>query len=170
MGNNYFMETTHHDLPYVQASPSHRLAGRAVDLGFSFVTLGIGWTIWSLVCWANGQTPGKQLLKMRVYATDRKKAASWGHMAVREYLIPASLGFVTLFIIVVVELLSSALNVPVIAAILAIFMYLAVIAAYFIDSFWILKGGKNQRVTDILAHTTVLNECIPNPSYIPTSI
>ena len=50
-----------------KASAQHRLGGRAVDGAMYLVTLGIGWFIWSMVVWGQGQTPGKQILKMRVY-------------------------------------------------------------------------------------------------------
>ena len=72
-------------LPYVLATPQHRLAGRAVDYGFYFVTFGIGWLIWNLIVWTDGRTPGHQVLKMRIYSTDTKKPVSWGHMALRQF-------------------------------------------------------------------------------------
>jgi hypothetical protein len=55
------------EYPFNKATTQHRLGGWAVDLALNFVTFGIGWFIWSLVVWGQGQTPGKQLLKMRVY-------------------------------------------------------------------------------------------------------
>jgi uncharacterized RDD family membrane protein YckC len=87
------------------ASFQHRLGAYALDCALAFVTLGIGWWIWSLVVWAQGQTPGKKILKIRVYAADTQRPATWGHMAVREFLIIFAIGIavgvLNLFTIVV---------------------------------------------------------------------
>ena len=71
-----------------KASVQHRLGGFFLDLALIIVTLGIGWMIWSLVAWRSGQTPAKQILKMRVLHESTGKPATWGHMAVREFLVP----------------------------------------------------------------------------------
>ena len=63
------------EYPAPLASIGHRLGGKAVDFALSLVTLNIGWLIWSLVVWGNGQTPGKQILKMRVYDKTTGKPA-----------------------------------------------------------------------------------------------
>jgi hypothetical protein len=42
--------------------------------------LEIGWLIWSLIVWGQGQTPGKQILKMRVYDKTTSKPAKWGQV------------------------------------------------------------------------------------------
>ena len=70
------------------ASFQHRLGALALDFVLFNVTLVIGWLIWSLVIWGNGQTPGKQILKIRVRGAETGAVASWGHMAVREFLVP----------------------------------------------------------------------------------
>ena len=70
------------------ASFQHRLGAYALDCVLSFITAGIGWLIWSLVIWGQGQTPGKQILKIRVRGAETGAVASWGHMAVREFLVP----------------------------------------------------------------------------------
>jgi hypothetical protein len=50
---------------------------------------------------------------------------------------------------------------------------IGIILAYFlavvvglVDNFWILKGNDRHRITDILAKTDVLNECVPTNSQI----
>ena len=75
----------------VLATPGHRIGAIAVDIGFYIVTLGIGHFIWNLVVMAQGQSPGKQLLKVRVMSEITNKPANWGHMAIRNYLIPLSM-------------------------------------------------------------------------------
>ena len=144
-------------LPYVLATPQHRLAGRAVDYGFYFVTFGIGWLIWNLIVWTDGRTPGHQVLKMRIYSTDTKKPVSWGHMALRQFVLPLAYGIVPLILIVIGAANSyNGNNGSVIIAI----GYLLAGIFFCLDAFWIFKDEKRQRVTDIFAKTAVLNECV----------
>jgi uncharacterized RDD family membrane protein YckC len=76
------------DSPMRYASFQHRLGAYALDSVLAFFTLGIGWLIWSLIAWGQGQTPGKQILKIRVRSAETGAVATWGHMAVREFLVP----------------------------------------------------------------------------------
>ena len=71
----------------VLATPQHRLGAVAVDSGLIFATSFIGWGIWSLIVWGKGQTPGKQLLKVRVLNEPTGKPATWGQMLIRQLLI-----------------------------------------------------------------------------------
>jgi uncharacterized RDD family membrane protein YckC len=73
------------------ASFQHRLGGYALDCALAVLTLGIGWMIWSFVVWGEGQTPAKKILKMRTVNATTGNAASWGHMAIRELLIPLTI-------------------------------------------------------------------------------
>ena len=91
------------EISFGKATVQHRLGGWAVDLGLNFVTFGIGWFIWSLIVWGQGQTPGKQLLKMRVYDKTTAKPAKWGHMAIRQILLPISFSLVVLPIVLVLD-------------------------------------------------------------------
>lgn len=70
------------------ASFQHRLAAYALDATLAVLTLGIGWLIWSMIVWGEGQTPAKKILKIRVRNFETGAVATWGHMAVRELLIP----------------------------------------------------------------------------------
>jgi uncharacterized RDD family membrane protein YckC len=70
------------------ASFQHRLGAYALDATLSVITLGIGWLIWSLIVWGEGQTPAKKILKIRVRHSETGEVATWGHMAVREFLVP----------------------------------------------------------------------------------
>jgi uncharacterized RDD family membrane protein YckC len=69
------------------ASFQHRLGALALDVALCIVTLNIGWIIWSLIVWGEGQTPGKKILKIRVRNAETGAVATWGHMAVREFLV-----------------------------------------------------------------------------------
>jgi uncharacterized RDD family membrane protein YckC len=73
--------------PGVQLS-SHgkRFGAWMLDGLLMLVTLGIGWLIWALIRYGDGQTPAKQLLDMRVFKADRMRVASWGEMFVRDIL------------------------------------------------------------------------------------
>ena len=74
--------------PMRYASFQHRLGAYALDIAISALTFGIGWLIWSFIVWGDGQTPGKKILKIRVRNFDTGAVATWGHMAVRELLVP----------------------------------------------------------------------------------
>jgi len=77
-----------HDGSYRYASFQHRLGALALDAVLAVVTLGIGWLIWSLIIWGEGQTPAKRILKIRVRHFETGSVATWGHMGVREFLVP----------------------------------------------------------------------------------
>ena len=68
------------------ADPGRRLGGYLLDILLFVVTLGIGWIVWSLVVWKDGLTPAKQILKMRVVKFDTRRVATWGTMALREFV------------------------------------------------------------------------------------
>jgi uncharacterized RDD family membrane protein YckC len=143
---------------FPKATVQHRLGGKAVDLAMYTVTFGIGWLIWSLIVWGQGQTPGKQILKMRVYDKTTSKPAKWGQMAIREFLLPLSIGIAILPFVVVFTAITPDQNMQ----ILAIgFVYIAGIAVQLVDAFWILKGTERNRLVDKFAKTDVLNEA-PN--------
>ncbi|MGI9131349.1 MAG: RDD family protein [Candidatus Nanopelagicaceae bacterium] len=139
---------------YPKATVQHRLGGKAVDLAMYTVTFGIGWLIWSLIVWGQGQTPGKQILKLRVYDKTTGKPIKWGHMAIREFLLPLAIGLTTLPLVIVLtfipveEVRFGAIG----------FLYVAGFAAQLVDAFWILKGDQRNRLVDLFAKTDVLNE------------
>ncbi|WP_419917865.1 RDD family protein [Candidatus Poriferisocius sp.] len=69
------------------ASRGQRVGAFFLELLMSIVTLGIGYLIWSLIVYSRGQTPGKQLLNMKVVSLEQRQAASWGSMFVREWIL-----------------------------------------------------------------------------------
>lgn len=66
------------------ASTGRRIGGFFMEILLAIVTLGIGYFIWSLIVWARGQTPGKQVLKMRCYRVENQRVANWGWMLLRQ--------------------------------------------------------------------------------------
>jgi uncharacterized RDD family membrane protein YckC len=56
--------------------------------------------IWALIVAKDGQTPGKQVLKMKIYGTVLARPANWGHMAIRNFLIPlvVSIAYIPFYI------------------------------------------------------------------------
>jgi uncharacterized RDD family membrane protein YckC len=73
---------------YRYASFQHRLGAIVLDSVLMVVTLGIGWIIWALIVWSEGQTPAKKILKLRTINFTNGQRATWGHMGIRECLIP----------------------------------------------------------------------------------
>ena len=124
------------------ASFQHRLGAYALDCALAFLTLGIGWMIWSLVVWGEGQTPGKKILKIRVYAADTQRQVTWGHMAVREFLLMLAIGLAA----GVLNLIS-----------FATLGTLALIAWYVMETIWYFTKGQ-RTLRDTLVKTLVVNE------------
>ena len=119
---------------YVYASFQHRLGAYALDCVLAALTLGIGWIIWSLIVWGEGQTPAKKILKIRVYATTTERAATWGHMAVREFLFWLAVYIATLLF----------------APIGLVWIVLEIV--------WFFKDGKSRTLRDEWSKTFVVNE------------
>jgi uncharacterized RDD family membrane protein YckC len=69
------------------ASAGARLGSFLLESVLAFVTLGIGWLIWSFIVWGKGTTPGHQILKQYVVNEETGETFSWGRMAVREILV-----------------------------------------------------------------------------------
>jgi hypothetical protein len=77
------------------ASFQHRLGALALDIVLLVFTFGIGWLVWSLILWNEGQTPAKKILKLRTYSFESGTVATWGHMSVREFLLPTTVSIVS---------------------------------------------------------------------------
>jgi len=86
MSENLTNSSTEPNLRY--ASFQHRLGAIILDATLIVVTLGIGWVIWSFIVWGEGQTPAKKILKLRTINFTNGRAATWGHMGIREGLVP----------------------------------------------------------------------------------
>ena len=150
---------------YPKASVQHRLGGFFLDLGLALITLGIGWVIWSLVVWRHGLTPAKQILKLRVVAEESRTNATWGHMAIRQFLIPVTLSIPGWLLSqigdnspVITEGFSSD---PLDGRGLSSLSDIVSFTITAVDALWIFKDGQRKRVTDVWAKTIVVNEAQP---------
>src|SRR6202035_5206086 len=66
------------------ASVGRRIGAYFLAIPLAIVTLGIGYAIWGLIVWGNGQTPALQVLGMRCWRPDDGRVAGWWWMALRE--------------------------------------------------------------------------------------
>jgi uncharacterized RDD family membrane protein YckC len=66
------------------ASIGRRIGAYFLAVPLAIVTLGIGYIIWGLIIWGNGQTPALQVLGMRVWRPEENRVATFWHMALRE--------------------------------------------------------------------------------------
>jgi uncharacterized RDD family membrane protein YckC len=124
------------------ASFQHRLGALFLDAALALVTFGIGWIIWSLIVWGEGQTPAKKILRIRVYAAETQRQATWGHMAIREVLV-----YLSLFIAAgILDLIT-----------FGVLGTLGMIAWYVMEIvFYFTKGKRTLR--DLFVKTLVVNE------------
>ena len=85
----------------VLANPGRRIGAYFLAFPLIVITLGIGYLIWGLIVWANGQTPALQVLGMRCYRPEDNRVAGFGWMALREIvggILEAILWIITLLI------------------------------------------------------------------------
>jgi uncharacterized RDD family membrane protein YckC len=83
------------------ASVGRRIGAYFLSIPLFIVTLGIGYVIWGVVVWGNGQTPAYSVLGMRCWRLETGRVAGWGWMALREIVgrfIEGILGPITLVI------------------------------------------------------------------------
>ncbi|WP_078956128.1 RDD family protein [Streptomyces sp. NRRL B-1140] len=70
-----------------------RFGGYLLEGVLIICTLVIGWLVWTLIVFQYGQTPGKQLLHMRVVHIPQARTAGWWRMAFREIVAKTIVGF-----------------------------------------------------------------------------
>ena len=66
------------------ASVGRRIGAFFLAIPLVIVTLGIGYIIWGLIVWGNGQTPALQVLGMRAWRPETGRVAGFWYMALRE--------------------------------------------------------------------------------------
>jgi len=66
------------------AGVGRRIGAYFLAIPLAIVTLGIGYLIWGLIVWGQGQTPALQVLGCRCWRTETNRIADWGWMALRE--------------------------------------------------------------------------------------
>jgi uncharacterized RDD family membrane protein YckC len=140
--------------PYPLANPRHRLGGYAVDIAIALVTGFLPWLIWALIVMGQGQTPGKQLVNLRVYDSTTGLPVKWGHMFIRQLGVFIAVWMFQILVTIGVSLIAGYLSVPVF---LALGLSSISLIFWLTDILWILKDGKAHRLTDILLKTDVLN-------------
>jgi uncharacterized RDD family membrane protein YckC len=139
----------------VLATPGHRIGAIAVEWGLQIVTFGIGHFIWNLVMMAQGQSPGKQLLKVRVMSESSNRPATWGHMAIRNFLIPLTIVMpflIPYYVWVFKGFTSNVSGIVLMGICLALYIGIMIV-----DLIW-LFGEKRKRLIDYWAKTYVVNE------------
>jgi uncharacterized RDD family membrane protein YckC len=80
------------------ATPARRIGAFFLAIPLIIVTLVIGYVIWGLIVWANGQTPALQVLGMRCFRPETNRVASFWWMALREIIgrfVEGILGIIT---------------------------------------------------------------------------
>jgi hypothetical protein len=75
-------------------SAGGRIGAALLDGLLMLFTLWIGWLIWALVTWSDGQSPAKKLLGHVVVDANTGQPLDWGRMALREFCIKGLLGWV----------------------------------------------------------------------------
>lgn len=115
----------------VLSSAARRFGGYLLEGLLILCTLVIGWIIWTLVVWAQGQTPAKQILGMRVVRLDKRTYAGWGRMFLRDFVGKLIVGVVASLI-------------PFIGNVIA--------------SCWLLWDKDRQELWDKIAGTVVVND------------
>ena len=71
------------------SSQGRRLGAILLEILLVGVTLVIGWLVWALIVYSHGQTPAKQILKMRVVRLEGRQAPGFAVMALRELVLKA---------------------------------------------------------------------------------
>ncbi len=138
------------------ATRGQRIGAFFMEVLLAIVTLGIGYIVWSLVIWARGQTPGKQVLRMRVIRVENRRVANWGWMFLRQLGIYFALFF--LIGIIVSLALDSSQDRSTVLSILQVVWWLANAIVFLIDS-------RNQTILDKIVKTVVIKE--PNRPFYP---
>jgi hypothetical protein len=80
------------------ASPGKRFGTLLLEFVLYVVTLFIGYIIWTLIAWGNGQTPGKAVTKLKYVDVATGRVATWSKSAFRDFVIRGIVFyFITIF-------------------------------------------------------------------------
>jgi uncharacterized RDD family membrane protein YckC len=89
-------------VPYGAAYPPNlssvgkRFGASLLDGLLLIVTFGIGWIIWDLIVWKDGQSPAKQLLHMRIINGETWQPIDWGKSFLRNFVCYGLIGLIPL--------------------------------------------------------------------------
>jgi uncharacterized RDD family membrane protein YckC len=78
------------------SSAGKRFGAFLLDIVLAIVTLGIGWLIWTLIVWKDGQSPAKQILHMRIISAETGQAIDWGKSFLRNFVCYGLIGIIPL--------------------------------------------------------------------------
>ena len=81
------------------ASVGRRIGAYFLAIPLAIVTLGIGYIVWGLIVWGNGQTPALQVLGMRCWRPETNRVPGFWYMALREIvgrIVDGILSFISL--------------------------------------------------------------------------
>jgi uncharacterized RDD family membrane protein YckC len=81
------------------ANVGRRIGAWFLTFPLIIVTLGLGYIVWGLIVWGNGQTPALQVLGMRCWRPETNRVPGFWFMALREIpgrIIDHLLNFITL--------------------------------------------------------------------------
>ncbi len=131
------------ELSRMLASRAQRFGALFLEILLFIVTLMIGWLIWSLIIYSRGQSPAKQVLRMKVVRLESHRAANWGWMALRELVLKAA-----------------------IVAFLAGVLLLGIIWVI-VNGIVLLNNDRNQTVWDKMLKTVVISD--PHNLFKPVS-
>jgi hypothetical protein len=131
------------------ASIAQRLGGSLLGILLRSLTAQIGYLVWSIVLWQKGETPNKQILKMKIISSVTHKPITAKHLALRQLGIPLAYIGAVLAAGGIGLLLDLG---PIFAQILTTSIWIVWIA----DRLWIFKGQYRQRLTDKLMKTYVI--------------
>ena len=140
-------DTPQPELSTMLASRGQRFGALLLELLLAVVTLVIGWLIWSLIVYSRGQSPAKQVLKMRVIRLESLQAADWGRMALRDLVLKAA----AIFFLAGVFLLG---------------FYLGFIWAI-VNGIVLLSNDRNQTLWDKMLKTVVIHDPINRYRPVP---
>jgi len=142
---------------FPKASIQHRLGQLLLEYALFVVTLGIGYLIWFLIVLGQGQTPGKQVLKLRVYDSTTGKPAKWGHMFIREFGLLMAVAVIAYGLPVILSLqsLNEFASDGYFELSIGNILYYGI---FIFDAFWIFKNDARQRLVDVICKTDVLSE------------
>ena len=79
------------------ASHGRRIGAYFLAIPLAIVTLGIGYLIWGLIVWGNGQTPALQVLGMRCWRPEEGRVPGFWWMALREVVGGIATGILGIF-------------------------------------------------------------------------
>ena len=132
------------------ASRKRRLAGFIIDQLILNFTVGVGWLLWFLIIAGRGQTPGKQLLALRVVREDGR-LASYGWMLLREIVVK--------FIIFVAPVLGlGVVGVVVGGAAGTAFAFLGYAITFIFVPLWCVWDKNRQSLWDKAVRTLVIHD------------